>query len=200
MEIARFLSLCATAVLAGAMGCATEQRPPPHVAPVVHSDTTTLTYMVQPFVEGGFEAAMTVAGLGHGGDYNAGHTATRLEWTFSTEQQGKERCIVGDVLVRVHATMRVPTAMLPPETSPERRAWWDSIVARVVAHEAKHGRIAEEAGRELATEIDGKSGATCATAESVAKSAAADVIRSLDDRQRAFDLAEGPLRISPPPP
>jgi predicted secreted Zn-dependent protease len=199
MEIGRFLTLCAAALLVCATGCATEQ-PPPHVAPVVHADTTTLTYQVQPFVEGGFEAAMVVAGLGRGGSYNAGHTRSRLEWTFSTEEQGKQNCVVGDVMVRVHTTMRVPTATLPPETSPERRAWWDSIVARVVAHEAKHGRIAEEAGRELATVIDRKSGPTCATAESFAKSAAADVMRSLDDRQRAFDAAEGPLRIAPPPP
>jgi predicted secreted Zn-dependent protease len=198
MKIDRFLTLCVAAVVAGTIGCAAEHTPP-HVAPIVHTDTTTITYAVQPFVEGGFEGAMVAAGLGRSGSYNAGHTTSRLEWTFSTEEQGKQSCVVGDVLVRVHTTTRVPTATLPPETSPERRAWWESIVASVVAHEAKHGRIAEEAGRELAAVIDGKSAPTCAGAEALAKSAAADVMQSLEDRQRAFDSSEGPLRLAAPP-
>src|SRR6185436_18348909 len=85
------------APVALAVGCRREVAP--RVAPLVHVDTSTVSYPVDPFRGGSVRDAFGGAGMGSGLDVNAGHASSQLKWTYSTLEESNQRCVAGDVQV-----------------------------------------------------------------------------------------------------
>lgn len=159
----------------------------------VETSVTVKTYSFQAGSLPAVQRALYTLGPKLEGDADPAIAATAYSMVVDWEAvETPHECRMGNAVVRLSLTYTYPQWI--PEGSPQPALYeeWGRFMAYVVAHEEHHGEIALGCAYELADRVEALGAfSTCADLQSALSDIIESVYAACEERQAAFDEAEG---------
>jgi predicted secreted Zn-dependent protease len=181
------------------VGCARSHTTVADGQPVVEKIHHSRTYEVNPLNSDDLRRSISDQWRCGGFECKIGETRSKTSFTYGAAMRLTGLCAPTSVHVTVETTITIPHWQ-PVGASAARRNWWSAIQSAVLHHENRHVYIAEDGAKALGAAVMQQKAPNCqALAQTIAVTGRQEMQR-VEELQQDFDRAEGPLRISAPPP